>query len=91
MPRGRSKKNPFDSLDQEWKDLVSNMTVDEIKKKVAEIALELDTLMTAKKADQDLQDKVAAAKEAGAVYREGQKGAKLRINYANYILEAKGT
>jgi len=90
MPRGRKKGNPFDSLDADWKSNVENMRSDEIKVRVAEIALELDRLMEAKKEDQDLKEKTEAAKEAGRVYREGKKGAELRIRYAQTILEARG-
>jgi len=83
-------KDPFASLDAEFKDGVANMPIEDIKKRVAEIALELDRLMEAKKKDQDLEEKLEAAKDAGAVYREGQKSAKLRIRYAQTILEARG-
>jgi hypothetical protein len=90
MPRGRPKKNRFDDLPAEWKDAVDGMTPEEIKNRVAEVALELEKLMEAKKLDQDLADKVLAAKDAGAVYREGKKAAQLRISYAQQLLEARG-
>jgi len=91
MPPKGFKKNtdPFSDLDKDFKEAIAAMPVDEIKKRVAEVALELDKLMQAKKADGDLAEKLLAAKEAGAIYREGQKGAKLRIRYAQTILSAR--
>ena len=90
MPRGRPEKGRFDALDQDFKEALSAAPVDEIKKRVAEIALDLDRLLEAKKADQDLAEKLEAAKDAGAVYRDGTKMARLKIRYAQTLLEARG-
>ena len=89
-PRGRPKKDPFEALESDFKNLIENLPSEDVKKKVAEVAFELDRLMEAKKADQDLAEKTEAAKDAGAIYREGAKMAKLRIRYASMILEARG-
>ena len=86
----RTKKDKFEDLDQEWKDGICSMSPEEIKSRVADIALELETLLKAREDDADLQAKQLAAKEANAVYSEGKKGARLRIKYAKSILEAKG-
>ena len=90
MARGRKSKDPFDALDNGVKDALTSMSIEEVKKRVAEIALDLDRLMEAKKADQDLAEKTEAAKFAGEVYREGSKDARLRIRYANVVLTARG-
>lgn len=82
-------KDPFASLDEEFKAAVPTMTSEDIKRRVADIALELDRLLEAKKEDQDLQKKLEAAKEAGAIYREGQKGARLRIRFAQTVLQGR--
>ena len=84
------KKDPFGDLDEEYKTGVQSMSDMEIKARVAEINLELQALLNAKEKDEDLQAKAIAHKEAGKVYRDGQKGAKLRTRYALYILEARG-
>jgi hypothetical protein len=86
----RQKKDPFDALEPEFKDAIAGMSIEDIKKRVAEIALTLSQLLEAKKADEDLQEKMAVAKMAGAVYREGQKMASLRIRYSQSIIEARG-
>lgn len=90
MPRGRPKSDPFAALDQEWKDLINNMKEDEIRNRVAEIALERETLLKAKKEDMDLKEKAIAYAEAGRVYKEGVKGAQVRIQYAQMVLESRG-
>ena len=92
MARGRGfgNKDPFSALDQEWKDGINSMSEEDIKKRVAEIALELDKLLEAKKQDEDLKEQLSAAKLAGQVYSDGRKGAQLRIRYAQTILEARG-
>lgn len=91
MPRKfKGPKDPFAELDTEWKDAVAQSNDDDIKKRVAEIALELEKLRAAKKLDTDYISKVNEAKEAGRVYKEGEKGARLRIQYARSILEARG-
>lgn len=86
----KNKKGAFDDLDQEWKDLIANLTAPEIKVRVAEIALELDKLLKAQEEDQDLAEKKQAAKEANQVYADGKKGSRTRIRYCQDILEAKG-
>ena len=88
--RGRPMKSPFADLDEEFKEAVAAMSVEDIKKRVAEVALNLDQLLEAKKGDQDLIDKMEAAKTAGAVYREGTKMSRLKIRYAVTILDARG-
>lgn len=87
---GRTKKGPFDDLPSDFKDAVAQSSPDDIKKRVAAIAIEQAELEKAKEADQDYQEKKAAASAAGAVYRDGKKGAKLRIAYCLQVLGDKG-
>lgn len=87
---GRPKKNEFEDLDQDYTNELANLTSEELKGKVAEIALELQALMEAKDNDEDLKQAVEVAKEAGAVYREGAKGAKVRIKFIKRLLESRG-
>lgn len=58
------KKSPFADLDQEFKDNVANMSDDEIKARVAEIFLNEEENQRQKKSDQDLAEKVSAARVA---------------------------
>lgn len=84
------KKGKFDDLDSDYKTTIENMKDEEIRAKVAEISLENEQVQAAKALDFDLKEKAAAFQEAGKVYRESAKGAKLRIQYALSILEARG-
>lgn len=87
---GRQKKNKFDDLDADFKSVVENMSDESIRDKVAQIALDTEELLKAKEDDEDLKEKVQIAKEAGAVYREGVKMNRVRIQYAQMILESRG-
>ena len=86
----KEKKDQFEDLDADFKAAIESMSPVEIKVKVAEIALEHSRLMKAKKEDGDLKEKQEAYKEASAVYREGVKFSKLRIDYCKAILDNKG-
>lgn len=86
----QGKKGPFDDLPTDWKDAIAQSSPDEIKKRIAAIAIEQAELEKAKENDQDYQEKKAALSEAGAVYRDGKKGAKLRTAYALQVLKDKG-
>lgn len=90
MPRGRAKKEQFEDLDSDFKDTVSGMTEEEIRNKLASVSLNQVELMNAKKDDGDLQQKQEAVKEAGAIYREGSKMNKLRIEFCHRVLGDRG-
>lgn len=90
MARGFKKKGKFDDLDSEFKTNVENMTEEEIKRRISEVAIAEHENREAKSKDQDLADKVAAVKFAGEQYREATKMNKLRIAYAHFILESRG-
>jgi hypothetical protein len=90
MARGFKKKGPFDDLDKEFRETIENMSDEDIKKRVSEVAIAEHENRQAKAKDQDLSDKVAAVKFAGEQYREASKMNKLRIGYAHFILESRG-
>jgi hypothetical protein len=90
MGRGAKKKGKFDDLDLEFKSNIENMTEEEIKRRISEVAIAEHENREAKSKDQDLADKVAAVKFASEQYREATKMNKLRIAYAHFILEARG-
>ncbi|NBT57365.1 hypothetical protein EBT16_01130 [bacterium] len=87
---GRQKKNKFDDLDADFRSNVESLSDEEIKSRVAQIALDNELLLKAKEDDEDLKEKVQIAKEAGAVYREGVKMNRTKIQYAQMILESRG-
>ncbi len=88
MPK--ADKEPFAAVPEEFKSAAEAMSRDDIKKKVAEIALNHVELMKAKKDDGDLMEKRETFKEAGAIYREGSKANKLKIEYLKAMLDSKG-
>lgn len=88
MPR--PKKDPFEDLDPEFKDALAAMSREEIRNKIASIAIAQSDLLKAKDSDEALQEAKEAAKEAGAIYREGTKMNKLRIAFATQVLQDKG-
>lgn len=90
MPRGRKKKEAFEDLDPEFKAAIDSASDAEIRNKVSVVAFEQQALMAAKEDDQDLKEKAEAAKEAGAIYKEGTKSNLLKIKYARSVLSARG-
>jgi hypothetical protein len=88
--KGFAKKGKFDDLDKDYKETVENMSNEEIRARVAVISLENEQIQGKKALDMDLKDKASSYQEAGRVYRDSAKGAKLRIQYALSILEARG-
>jgi len=86
----RSKKDKFAALDSDFKDAVAQSSPDEIRKRVAQIALDNEALLKAKEEDEDLHEKLEVAKDAGEVYREGTKMNRLRIQFCQRVLEDKG-
>lgn len=90
MARGRKKQDKFAKLDSEWKDAVAASSVDDIRKRISDIALEREELLKQKEEDMQLKEALQAAKDAGEVYRDGEKTARLRIQFCKRVLEDRG-
>jgi hypothetical protein len=94
MPRKKKLNlgapSKFDALDQEFKDSIAAMSRKDIRERVATIALDQATLMGEKENDQDFLRARERSRDAGAIYREGTKLNKLRIEYAKQVLGDKG-
>jgi hypothetical protein len=90
MARGFKKKGPFEDLDKEYKETIENMSDEDIKKRISEVAIAEHENRAAMAADPDLQQAKDALKLASEDYREGTKMNKLRIGYAHFILESRG-
>jgi len=88
--RGRPKKDPFDILDEDEKSAIAGMNETQIRDRIAKVSLDQAALMELKEQDQDLKEKKEAAKEAGAIYREGTKRNKTLIAFARRVLGDKG-
>lgn len=83
-------KDHFAELDSDFKTDITNCNEEEIRKRIASIALNQVALTSAMKEDQDLAERKLAAKEAGLVYKEGTKANKLRIEFCKQVLEDMG-
>lgn len=83
-------KNKYDDLDPEFKEAAEKMGEGEIHATITKVNLGYEALMEAKEKDEDLKNKKAIAKEAGAIYREGTKFRKLATSYLRDMLVAKG-
>jgi hypothetical protein len=90
MAYTKKKKSPFEDLDADFKSSVENMKDEEIKQKLAQLAIAEHENREAKKNDLDLQEKQAQAKEAGRGYREASKGNRLSTEYCYEVLSARG-
>ena len=90
MPRGRPKKLPFEDLDQNFKDEVANLTDEQVKQKLAAIAIAEHENREAKKQDQDLESKHIIYRDAGEQYREATKNNRLRTEFCYDILASRG-
>jgi hypothetical protein len=80
------KKDPFEGLDREWMDAVVGSSVDDINKRIAELAKAEEENKAAMKADEDLAEKKEAVKFASESYRENTKGYKLRMRWIMQVL-----
>jgi len=90
MRRTKKEKSPWAALDDDYKDTLASFNDEEIRRRIAQVALDEVVNQEAKKADEDLKAKVESAKFAGEAYREATKMNKLRIGFAHSILEARG-
>jgi len=84
------EKDQFGDVPEEFKEVVEGLGTDDIRKKVAEIALNQVELMKAKKEDQDLAEKREQYKSAGEIYSSGTKLNRKKIEYLKTLLESKG-
>jgi len=83
-------KDPFASLDPDFKDNIARMSEEQIRGTIAKVSLNQVELLQAKDADLDLAQKREAAKDAGAIYREGTKMNKLRVLFCHRALGDAG-
>lgn len=90
MPAKYAKKDQFEDIADEFKDAVAGMSTDEIRSQIVKVSLNQLELMEAKKQDQDLVDKRDAYNDANAIYREGSKENRLKLEFCKRVLGDKG-
>jgi ElaB/YqjD/DUF883 family membrane-anchored ribosome-binding protein len=86
----KGPKDPYEDLDSDYKDAIAASTVEDINKRIAEIAKNEQDNLKAKGDDQDLKEKKEAATEAGKQYKDASKQNRLRILFAMRVLGDKG-
>jgi hypothetical protein len=84
------KKDKFEELPDDFRSNVQSMKSDEIKGVVSKVALDQVELMKAKKEDQDLAEKREQYLNAGAVYKEGSKLNRTKIEFCKMVLDGMG-
>lgn len=91
-PKGSKNKNtdPFSDLDSDWKDAVASSDRVEIESRISKVACNDVELRKMKKEDQHLKECQEAYKDASAVYRDGFKQNKLKIEFLKRALDDKG-
>lgn len=85
----KEKKDKFADLDEEFKSNVESMDDDALRQEIAKNAIQEMQNQQMKKDDIHLAEMKAQFDEAGEVYKEATKGNKLRMAFANSILEAR--
>jgi hypothetical protein len=92
MPRKGFKKvvDPFADLPSDWREAVAGSSREEIQFRIAKVALDDAELRRLKKEDEHLKECAEQYKDASAMYREGFKTNKLKIEYMKKALDDKG-
>lgn len=92
MPRGpgKTKKDPFADLDDDFKASTLSMAEDDVRKRASKVAFDQQTLMDAKLADGDFIEAKERFAAAGAIYRDGTKLNRLKIRFCKKVLEDRG-
>ena len=84
------KKDQFADLSDEFKDAVAGSSVDEIRKRISDVALLDCTTKALLKEDGDVAQAREALKQLMEPYRADIKSFKLQIAYCKQVLDDKG-
>lgn len=91
MPKPiKNKKQPGDNLEATLKTNLENMSAEDLRKKVSEVALYKQAQENMLKTDPEVTQKRDALAEETADYKMEIKGAKEQIAYITYLLEMQG-
>lgn len=89
-PKGSKNKSDFDLLSGDFKDGVAQSSPEQVRDRIAQIAMDEANNQKLKADDQDLADKKEQVKLAAEGYVEATKQNKLKIKFAMQVLEDKG-
>lgn len=94
---GRSKMSAedkqakkFEKLDQELRSTFDNLTDEEVRAKVSEVALYRQARRDVMEQDPDIQQLSEQLSLAKSDYNSEIKGADLQIKYLKYLLDSRG-
>jgi Fe-S cluster assembly scaffold protein SufB len=90
MGKGRTKKEPFADLPDEWKDAIQQGKPEEIEKEIARLGIGEEENKKLKTEDEDLARCREEVKVAGEQYRAATKGYRLRMKFIMQVLESRG-
>lgn len=90
MAKGKTVKDPWEKLESTLKSNMENMSDEDLKKKVSEVALHRAEQVALMKEDQHIKEVAAQLSDAKKGYTDQIKGADLTIKYAKALLEARG-
>jgi hypothetical protein len=86
----RPKKDPYETLPDEFKTKVDGATDEQIIEFLGEVGKAEELNRRLKEDDQDLQEKKAAKEMAEEGYKEASKSNRLKTRYLYDILRARG-
>lgn len=89
-PGSKNKRSKWDDLSPEFKSSIDGASKEDLQGKLAEVAKALELNSAAQKADQDLNEKKQAVKDANAGYAEAKKAQRLKAEYLIVALSDKG-
>lgn len=86
------EEKKWSKLPEEWREaqMAPSKTKEELLKEVSTTAINAVVLELAKEADEDLAQLKAQVANAGAVYSEGKKISKLKIEFILQTLQGRG-
>lgn len=90
MGRKGPPKDKYDALPEGFKESVEQSSTDEIRERIAKIAILDCNERALLKQDPDVQQAKDALKNLMEPYREDFKSYKLQIEFANRVLDDKG-
>lgn len=88
--RIKKEKDKFDALNDTFKDSVNAAQSEELRARLAKIALAQVSLNEAKNTDEKLSEAVDIVKELSAPYRDELKELKLQTEYLYRVLSDRG-
>lgn len=91
MAKGPKKgKNPFNKLDEEFKERVVSSTDSDLHALLGTVAKNEEQNLAAMKADQDLKELRSQVTNAAAGYKEGTKANKQRMKFIIQVMSDRG-